>query len=182
MWRYGTGLTPATPAQFNAVTLASFLTMDAWLSNLLTAAPKATLNSARTQAQVIAAKPSTAFDLCYLTGDVDFANPVTDMAVCDADARLQKHLSPRQVAGGPLAEDILKCHLKPINTADYLPVTFTAEQLVRLYSTFPDGVCDWSRPGVDQEPPRSPLTFAAGPGGHPLPPAPRSHGTDRSDE
>jgi len=31
MWRYGTGLLPATPAQFSAVTLQSFLTMDSWL-------------------------------------------------------------------------------------------------------------------------------------------------------
>jgi hypothetical protein len=175
LWRYGTSLVPATAAQVTAVTTASFLTMDTWLSTLLTTAPKSTLNSVRNQAQVVAAKPSAAVDLCYLTGDANFANPVTDIAVCDADPRLQKHSSPRQVAGGPLQEDILKCQLKPINTADYLPATFTAEQLVRLYDTFPDGVCDWSQPGVDQQPPHSPLTFAAGPGGRPLPPAPRSH-------
>jgi hypothetical protein len=87
---------------------------------------------------------------------------------------LAKHSSPRQVAGGPLAENILKCQLKPINTADYLPATFTAEQLNRLYATFPDGVCDWSKPGVHQQPARSPLTFVSGPGGHRLPPAPGS--------
>jgi hypothetical protein len=85
-----------------------------------------------------------------------------------------KHTSPRQVAGGPLAEDILKCQLKPINTADYLPVTFSAEQLNRLYATFPAGVCDWSVPGVGQQPAISPLTFAAGAGGQPLPAEPTS--------
>ena len=165
MWRYGTGLLPATAAQFAAVTLQSFLTMDTWLTNLLASAPKATLNSVRTQAQVIAAKPSSAFDLCYLTGDTTFSTKVTDMAVCDADPRLQKHASPRQVAGGPLAENILKCQLKPINTAEYLPATFSAEQLLRLYTTFPGGVCDWSKPGVGQQRAQAPLTFAAGPGG-----------------
>ena len=46
--------------------------MDTWLTNLLTQAPKPTLNSVRTQAQVIAAKPATAYDLCYLTGDPNF--------------------------------------------------------------------------------------------------------------
>jgi hypothetical protein len=182
MWRYGTGLLPATAAQVNAVTLPSFLTMDTWLSSLVVSAPKATLNSVRTHAEVVAAKPSTAFDLCYLTGDTTFSTPVTDMAVCDADPRLPKHASPRQVAGGSLAEDILKCHLKPLNTADYLPATFTAEQLVRLYNTFPGGVCDWSKPGVGQEPPQSPLTFAAGPGGRPLPPAPKSSGSLRDSD
>ncbi len=171
IWRYGTGLLPATPTQVTAVTLESFLTMDTWLTNLLTSAPKKTLNSVRTQEQIISAKPPAADDLCYLTGDSNFSTKVTDMALCDADPRLQKHSSPRQVAGGPLTEDILKCHLKPISTADYLPATFTAEQLVRLYTAFPDGVCDWNKPGVHQQPARSPLTFAAGPGGKPLLPA-----------
>jgi len=174
IWRYGTGLLPATAAQVTAVTLESFLTMDDWLSNLLTSAPKATLNSVRTQAQVIAAKPSEAFDLCYLTGDVNFTTPVTDMAKCDADPRLPKHSSPRQVAGGPLTENILKCQLKPLDASDYLPATFTAAQLARLYAAFPDGVCDWSKPGVGQQAAVSPLTFENGPGGEPLGAAPQS--------
>ena len=42
----------------------------------------------------------------------------------------------------------------------------------RLNAVFPDGVCDWSKPGVGQQEAVSPLTFAAGPGGEPLPPAP----------
>jgi hypothetical protein len=174
IWRYGTGLLPATAAQVTAVTLASFLTMDTWLSNLLTSAPKATLNSVHTQAQVIAAKPSEAFDLCYLTGDVTFSTEVTDMALCDADPRLMKHSSPRQVAGGPLTENILKCQLKPLNAADYLPATFSASQLTRLHAAFPDGVCDWSKPGVGQQPAVSPLTFENGPGGEPLGPPPQA--------
>ena len=182
MWRYGTGLLPATPQQFVAVTLRSFLTMDIWLSNLLVSAPKATLNSVRNQAQVIAAKPATAFDLCYLTGDVTFSNPVTDMARCDADPRLMKHASPRQVAGGSLAENILKCQLKPLNASDYAPVTFSPTQLARLHAAFPEGVCDWSRPGVGQQEAISPLTFVSGPGGRPLPPAPVSHSGDEGDD
>ena len=174
IWRYGFSLTPVGPAQTAAVTTRSFLTMDTWLKTLLSTAPKETINAVRTQAQVIAAKPADALDLCFLTGDNNFEHPITDMALCDADPRLQKHSSPRQVAGGSLAENILKCHLKPINTADYLPAVFTAEQLNRLYKTFADGVCDWTRPGVFQQPARSPLTFASGPGGQQLPPAPTS--------
>jgi len=182
MWRYGTGLLPATAPQFVAVTLASFLTMDSWLSNLLLSAPKATLNAVRNQSQVIAAKPANAFDLCYLTGDVTFSTAVTDMALCDADPRLARHASPRQVAGGPLVENILKCQLKPLDTADYAPVTFTDAQLARLHATFADGVCDWSKPGVGQQEAISPLTFTAGPGGQPLPPAPVSAPAPKSRE
>src|SRR5262245_49086807 len=131
MWRYGTGLLPATAAQVAAVTVPSFLTMDLWLANLVATAPKATLNDVRTHAQVVAAKPAAALDLCFLTGDPNFTTPVTDMALCDADLRLQKHGSPRQVAGGPLEENILKCQLKPLNPSEYAPVTFTDAQWTR---------------------------------------------------
>ena len=174
MWRYGTALLPATPPQIAAVTLHSFLTTDTWLSNLTVSAPKETLNSVRTQAEVIEAKPPAAVDLCYLTGDTNFTTPVTDFAACDADQRLVKHSSPRQIAGGPLAENILKCQLKPLNRADYLPVVFSSDLQARLEAVFPGGVCDWSKPGIGQQPPVSPLDFAQGPGGVPLPPAPVS--------
>jgi hypothetical protein len=126
----------------------------------------------RTHAQVVAAKPPAALDLCFLTGDSNFTTPVTDKALCDADPRLQTHSSPRQVAGGPLEENILKCQLKPLNPSDYAPVVFTPAQWTRLNAAFPGGVCDWSKPGVGQQEAISPLTFAAGPGGVPLPPAP----------
>jgi len=175
IWRYGTGLLPATAAQVAAVTLQSLLTMDTWLSNLTASAPKETLNAVRTQAQVIAAKPAVAFDLCYLTSDPTFSTKVTDMALCDADPRLMRHESPRQIAGGPLAENILKCQTKPFDLANYPGVTFSADQLARLRAAFPEGVCDWSKPGVGQQDAISPLTFVAGPGGRSLPPAPVSH-------
>lgn len=176
IWRYGTALVPIGAAQTEAVTVQSLLTMDTWLSNLLVGAPKATLNSVRTQAQVIDAKPATAFDLCYLTGDPTFSKPVTDMALCDADPRLQKHESPRQVAGGSISENILKCQLKAIAAADYLPAVLTGAQMARMQAVFPGGVCDWSKPGVGQQEAISPLTFVAGPGGQALPPAPVSQG------
>jgi len=184
MWRYGTGLLPGTAAQFTTVTLRSFLTMDTWLSNLNVSAPKETLNSVRRQADVIAAKPADAVDFCFLTGDATFSNPVTKMALCDADPRLMKHASPRQVAGGPLEENILKCELKPLNSADYEPLVFTSAQLTRLHAAFPDGVCDWSEKGVGQQRAASPLTFAEGPGGKRLPSPPVSHsgGRERDDD
>jgi len=187
MWRYGTGLLPATAAQFAAVTLKSLLTMDTWLSNLNVSAPKETLNSVRRQAEVILGKPAAAVDFCFLTGDTNFTTPVTDMALCDADPRLPKHASPRQVAGGPLAENILKCELKPLNPVDYAPLAFSSAQLGRLHAVFPDGVCDWDEAGVGQRRAASPLTFADGPGGKRLSPPPVSHprsghGLDHDDD
>lgn len=58
---------------------------------------------------------------------------------------------PRGVAGAPLSNDIIKCQLKPVAAADY-KVTFSAEEMARLKAIFPQGVCDWSKPGVEQQP------------------------------
>jgi hypothetical protein len=113
-------------------------------------------------------------DLCFLSTDVNFANRILDPTTCDADPRLVPHASPRQVAGGSVAENILKCQLKPLNQADYAPVIFTAAQFARLQATFASGVCDWTKPGVGQTDPTGPLTFKAGAGGQPLGPVPTS--------
>jgi hypothetical protein len=78
------------------------------------------------------------------------------------------------VAGGPRAEDVLKCQLKPLVQTDYAAGTFAAGQWTRLQAVFPSGVCDWTKPGVSQTDAVSPLTFKAGPGGVPLPAAPVS--------
>jgi len=58
---------------------------------------------------------------------------------------------PRGVAGSPLAGDVIKCQLKPIVASDYR-VTFTPDELARLKQMFPSGVCDWSKPGAEQQP------------------------------
>ena len=58
---------------------------------------------------------------------------------------------PRGVAGSALAADVVKCQLKPVSAPDY-KVTFTADEMTRLKRIFPGGVCDWSKPGVDQQP------------------------------
>lgn len=57
----------------------------------------------------------------------------------------------RIFAGGPFAGDILKCQLKPVAASDYA-VSFAPSEWVRLNSIFPQGVCDWSKPGVNQSP------------------------------
>jgi len=61
------------------------------------------------------------------------------------------HLDPRTAAGGPWTVDVFKCQLKPVRITDY-KVSFTAEQQSRLKRVFPQGVCDFTRPGVGQVP------------------------------
>jgi len=54
---------------------------------------------------------------------------------------------PRMEAGVSLASNNLKCQLKPIDLADY-KASLSANDLNRLRSVFPSGVCDYSKPGV----------------------------------
>jgi len=165
LWRFGTGLN-ATAA--SGLTVASFLVMDRWLATL-----RADTGGGTLEQRIVADKPAEGFDFCYLTADTGFRNKVRDQALCDADARLKPHSSPRQVAGGPITEDILKCQLKPFNRDEFPGLSDT--QAARMMAAFPDGVCDWSKPGIGQQPAISPLDFTAGPGGVPLPAAPTSH-------
>ncbi|HZQ88217.1 MAG TPA: DUF6351 family protein, partial [Acidimicrobiales bacterium] len=88
-------------------------------------------------------------------------------AACQAVVQL--YSTPRVVAGSPLTTDIIKCQLKPLVRSDYLPVEFTDAQWVALAHIFPTGVCDFSKPGVDQQPTLPWQTYQDGPGtGRPL--------------
>ena len=81
------------------------------------------------------------------------------------------------MAGGPLRENILKCQLKPLDCGRLRAIALSAAQLARLHAVFPDGVCDWSKPGVEQERAHSPRDYSDGPGGERLPSAPDSRGS-----
>ena len=59
---------------------------------------------------------------------------------------------PRMIAGGPVTNNILKCQLKPVDVKDY-SVEFTNDEKDRLKAIFSDGVCDWKKPGVEQQKP-----------------------------
>jgi hypothetical protein len=56
------------------------------------------------------------------------------------------------VAGASIADDVLKCQLKPIDPKEYA-VAFTPAQMSELRRAFPDGVCDYAKPGVGQQRP-----------------------------
>jgi len=50
-----------------------------------------------------------------------------------------------------VANNVLKCQLKPIDEADYR-VTFTSVEQTQLAAIFAQGVCDYGKPGVGQKP------------------------------
>lgn len=166
MWRFARdGYNPTEKMAVEAL-----VEMDKWLTNL-----KADTSALSLDQKVVKAKPATVFDYCLLTSDVSQSTKITDAAVCNADPLLVPHESPRQAAGGPRAENVMKCQLKPLDAADYAPAILTTPQLARLNAVFVSGVCDWSKLGVAQRAAAEvPFTFVAGPGGQPLPPIPVS--------
>ena len=96
--------------------------------------------------------------------------------VCDET--VAPYASPRIAAGGPLADDVMQCTLKPLRRDDY-DVAFTSTQWAELKAAFPRGVCDYSKPGVAQKGATSWLTYqdASGRvvyGGKPMGPVPVS--------
>jgi hypothetical protein len=165
MWRFSTGLLPPATGPGSELTLEAFLMMDQWLTAL-----KADTSDRRIEDKVRSSKPVAAVDFCIVPATA--ANPTGrefNLAACESQvARYKVGSSPRQVAGGALSENILKCQLKPLNSADYSPVVLSSAQLARLNAVFPDGVCDWSRRGVEQHRADSPRDYSDGPGGEPL--------------
>ena len=103
--------------------------------------------------KVINNKPAMAVDGCWATATQFIAEPQTFSSAPNSQCNrlFPSYGAPRIVAGGPLAGNVLKCQLKPIDQGDY-SVTFTAAELGRLQTNFPSGVCNWSKPGVNQTP------------------------------
>ena len=52
--------------------------------------------------------------------------------------------TPRHVAGAPLANHIVTCHLRPLDRGEYTQ-PLTAREWAELQMIFPAGVCDWPR-------------------------------------
>ncbi|HYW25245.1 MAG TPA: DUF6351 family protein [Terriglobales bacterium] len=145
-----------------AVALQSFLLMDRWLSAI-----EADHRQLPLSQKVLGDRPADAVDACFINGQ-----EITDQATCAAAFKF--YGDARIAAGGPLADNVMQCQREALDPLDFA-VTFTAAQWASLRQTFRTGVCDFNRPGVAQRPSVSWLTFAHGPGGEPLGPAPRSH-------
>jgi Tannase-like family of unknown function (DUF6351) len=82
--------------------------------------------------------------------------------------------TPRMVAGEGIETDLNKCQLQPLRRSDYLPVQFTDQEWAKLQAAFPGGVCNWSVPGVSQQPTIPWMSYDGTVGGRPLGAAPQS--------
>jgi len=121
--------------------------MDQWLTNLArdTSADAAIVRLRR-------AKPADLVDACW-TPDASPQKVVERLQYRAGRCHdlYPAYSFPRGVAGAPISNDVVKCQLKPVSAADYA-VALTAEEVARLRRIFPTGVCDWSKPGIEQQP------------------------------
>jgi hypothetical protein len=122
-------------------------TMDEWLDALARDPMAGTAYD-----RIVRAKPAAAVDACWDANATKIEEAASIAGGGKCNTLYPAHRNPRLVAGAPLADDILKCQLKPIDLREYR-VTFTPDEVARLRQIFPGGVCDYGKPGVSQQPP-----------------------------
>jgi len=137
MWRAKGG------ASVNAMSTSALDTLAEWMDAI--AVDDGDLPAAE---KVVANRPADAVDACWIGGTRhDGAAEIGADNICEDT--YPPHSFPANRAGKPFDSTALKCRLEPIDYGDYA-LPFTAAQKGRLEAIFPDGVCDWSKPGVEE--------------------------------
>jgi hypothetical protein len=122
--------------------LNSFDAIDHWLT-----AVEKDHSSKPLPRKIISDKPAGISDECYDGNGNKLSNSLCPPGVVNVAG------TPRTVAGDAITTDANKCQLKPLQKSDYPPgVIFTQPEWVKLQKTFPNGVCDYSKRAVDQQP------------------------------
>ena len=103
---------------------------------------------------------------------------VTIAAVTSAIACRDDSAAPEQLDPNAVAYSFVTLGCNRVAAGDTLGNASTAN-VAQLQQTFPDGVCDWTKPGVGQQPNLTWLTYQDKQGnviygGKPMPPAPAS--------
>jgi hypothetical protein len=149
-------------------TTEGLLAMDRWLT-----AVEGDRGPGTVAQKVARNRPDDIQDKCSQIPGVEQVAVPGIGQVCRLKDVESRYATPRMMAGEGVETDIQKCTLKPQRRSDYYPVEFTDSQWARLDKLFADGVCDWTKRGVDQIPTVPWLTYKGGPGGQELgaPPA-----------
>ncbi|MGH3517368.1 MAG: DUF6351 family protein [Haloechinothrix sp.] len=152
----------------------ALLAMDRWLT-----AVEADHSDTLPADKLVANKPADVRDRCSQIPGVERVELPGAGVVCEHKEVQTRYGTPRTVAGEAITTDANQCQLKPLRRSDYYPVLFSHEQWERLRQTFPSGVCDYHKPGLDQQDTIAWQTYANPDGtvhygGRPLGPAPRS--------
>lgn len=100
--------------------------------------------------RMIRNKPATLLDSCW-DNSLEERVLIEEVQAYGGNGRCNElypaYQTPRQVAGAPLANDIVSCQLREVDPADY-SVSFAPEQMAELKEIFTGGVCDWARGDV----------------------------------
>ena len=120
--------------------------MDQWLDNIA----KDHSHEGAIE-KISAARPDGIADACWSEDGERIVEKRTYGGNGRCNQLFPPHGDPRIAAGEPLTEDILKCALKPVSAKDYVH-PLTEDQWARLQAIFPQGVCDYTRPGIGQGP------------------------------
>ena len=120
-----------------------------WVANF-----KADTSTASPHDKAVKARVGAAVDGCWMVEEgkpkTFVPEPQTFSSKPDStcNAAYPSSAFTRFVAGGPIDANVLKCQLTPIDPKAY--ASFTPAELQRLRTIFPGGVCDFSKPGVNQ--------------------------------
>jgi hypothetical protein len=128
-------------------TLDAVAVMDEWMANI----------RANPGKSVAANRPARAVDSCFdVTGKLMHAGPGVWDGILDDKPKgactlaFPMYGTSRIVAGAPIEGGIYQCALKPVDTAvadgTYAPWAPNAAAVAKLKQTFPEGVCDYSKP------------------------------------
>jgi hypothetical protein len=123
----------------------ALVAIDRWLSGV-----EQDMSDKPLAQKVLDNRPQDVQDRCSQIDGVEAVEVPGVGRVCENEHVQSRYGTPHTAAGESVATDTNKCVLGPLRRADYYPVTFTDAQWDRLVNTFPTGVCDWTRPGVDQ--------------------------------
>jgi hypothetical protein len=119
----------------------SLIAIDRWLS----AVEQDTAAMPLAQ-KIVTDKPADLSDECWSGVGVKLGNQLCGALVVPIFG------TPRIVAGDAISTDTNKCQLKPLSRDDdYGPTGFSDAQWARMEALYPDGVCDFSKPGVSQQ-------------------------------
>lgn len=123
---------------------AAIDTLGTWLDSI-----KADTSSASPAQKVLDNKPADAVDACWIGGNrINGAAEIGATNQCETT--YPPHSLPINRAGAPIDSIIAKCQTKPLNAADF--GSPNQNQLDRLNAIFPNGICDYSKSGVNEGP------------------------------
>lgn len=157
-------------------TTDALLAMDRWLARV-----EADDSGTPLAERIIANRPADVQDRCSQIDGLEQLTLPGIGTVCENELLQTRFGTPRTVAGEPISTDQNKCALRPLRRLDYFPILFNNSQWARLQAAFPTGVCDWTKPGVDQQDTLRWQTYQEADGGviyggRPLGPAPAGSG------